>query len=89
MCGLKGIAADRKAYCAMDVEGQGSKVLCTNLVPQKNPVWTNKAQFLTKQPLPSVRVRLLLDSNNPLHFEGRPIGKVHKSSLIYRWVDYY
>ena len=60
----------------MDVESQANKVLCTNLVPQNNPLWTDKAEFLTKAPLPSVRVRLHVETHNPLLFEGRPIAKV-------------
>ena len=79
MGGIRGVPTDRRAYCAMDLEGQASKVLCTNLVPQKNPIWTNKAEFQTKQPLPGVRVRLFVETHNPLMFEGRLIGKVGES----------
>lgn len=74
--GIKGVQPERKAFCAMDIEGQTNKVLCTHLVSQKNPVWTNKAEFQTKQPLPSVRVCLRIESNNPLYMEGRPIGEI-------------
>ena len=66
----------------MEIEGQTNKTLCTNYVSQKNPVWTNKAEFQTKQPLPTVRVCLRIESNNPLYLEGRPIGEVCKSAFL-------
>ena len=76
LAGIKGVQQDRRAFCVMEIEGQTNKVLCTDYVTQKNPVWTNKAEFQTKQPLPTVKVVLRVESNNPLHFEGRPLGEV-------------
>ncbi|KAL5265118.1 hypothetical protein ACHWQZ_G006007 [Mnemiopsis leidyi] len=76
LAGIKGVQPERKAFCAMEIEGQTNKVLCTNYVSQKNPVWTNKAEFQTKQPLPTVKVCLRIESNNPLYLEGRPIGEI-------------
>jgi hypothetical protein len=83
LAGIKGVQPERKAFCAMEIEGQTNKVLCTNYVSQKNPVWTNKAEFQTKQPLPTVRICLRIESNNPLYLEGRPIGEVSKIGLQY------
>ena len=83
LAGIKGVQPERKAFCAMEIEGQTNKVLCTNYVSQKNPVWTNKAEFQTKQPLPTVKVCLRIESNNPLYLEGRPIGEVRSYHVTF------
>jgi hypothetical protein len=71
--GLKSLPPNRIIFCVMEVEGHGK--LQTDQAEASRPIWDTSGDFKTHQPLPVIKVKLCMETQNILQ-DNKEIGRV-------------
>jgi hypothetical protein len=71
--GLKSLSPQRIVFCVMELEGHNK--LQTDQAEASRPIWDTSGDFKTQQPLPIIKVKLCMESQNLLQ-DNKEIGRV-------------
>jgi hypothetical protein len=71
--GLKSLPPNRIVFCVMEVEGHGK--LQTDQAEASRPIWDTSGDFKTQQPLPVIKVKLCMETQNILQ-DNKELGRV-------------
>lgn len=71
--GLKSLPSNRIVFCVMEVEGHSK--LQTDQAEASRPIWDTSGDFKTQQPLPVVKVKLCMETQNILQ-DSKELGRV-------------
>ena len=71
--GLKSLPPNRIVFCVMEVEGHSK--LQTDQAEASRPIWDTSGDFKTQQPLPVIKVKLCMETQNILQ-DNKELGRV-------------
>ena len=71
--GLKSLPPNRIVFCVMELEGHSK--LQTDQAEASRPIWDTSGDFKTHQPLPVLKVKLCMETQNILQ-DSKEIGRV-------------
>jgi hypothetical protein len=71
--GLKSLPSNRIVFCVMEVEGHSK--LQTDQAEASRPIWDTSGDFKTQQPLPVIKVKLCMETQNILQ-DNKELGRV-------------
>lgn len=73
MKGLKSLSPKRIVFCVMEVEGHSK--LQTDQAEAVRPIWDTSGDFKTQQPLPVIKVKLCMETQNILQ-DNKELGRI-------------
>lgn len=71
--GLKSLPPNRIVFCVMEVQGHSK--LQTDQAEASRPIWDTSGDFKTHQPLPIIKVKLCMETQNILQ-DNKELGRV-------------
>lgn len=71
--GLKSLPPHRIVFCVMELEGHNK--LQTDQAEASRPIWDTSGDFKTQQPLPVIKVKLCMETQNILQ-DNKELGRV-------------